>query len=162
MERSDAHGGAVPAVGRFRESELRGDGVQPVAQQQKFDVSTKLWYTGRSGKVGFDCPEGPSRLAETGWSFLLDCEDATLRPQLTRYKEKHRVTEREIGTVKWFNDAKGYGFISRESGEDVFVHYSSIDGEGYRSLSEGQLVEFAVEQGSKGPQAVGVTAKSPV
>ncbi len=72
------------------------------------------------------------------------------------------MTEREIGTVKWFNDAKGYGFISRESGEDVFVHYSSIDGEGYRSLSEGQLVEFAVEQGSKGPQAVGVTAKSPV
>ena len=72
------------------------------------------------------------------------------------------MTEREIGTVKWFNDAKGYGFISRETGEDVFVHYSSIDGEGYRSLSEGQLVEFAVEQGSKGPQAVGVTAKSPV
>ena len=72
------------------------------------------------------------------------------------------MTEREIGTVKWFNDAKGYGFISRESGEDVFVHYSSIEGEGYRSLSEGQLVEFAVEQGSKGPQAVGVTAKSPL
>ena len=69
---------------------------------------------------------------------------------------------RTTGTVKWFNDAKGYGFISRESGEDVFVHYSSIEGEGYRSLSEGQLVEFAVEQGSKGPQAVGVTAKSPL
>jgi CspA family cold shock protein len=162
VKRSDAPRGAVPTIDRFRESGLRGDGVRPVAQKQKFDVSTKLWYTPGSGKVGFDCPEGPSRLAETGWSFLLGWEGATLRQQLTRHKEKHRVTEREIGTVKWFNDAKGYGFISRESGEDVFVHYSSIEGEGYRSLSEGQLVEFAVEQGSKGPQAVGVTAKSPV
>ena len=71
------------------------------------------------------------------------------------------MSEREIGTVKWFNDAKGYGFISRESGEDVFVHYSSVDGDGYRSLAEGQLVEFDVEQGAKGPQAVRVRAKSP-
>jgi len=70
------------------------------------------------------------------------------------------MAQRESGTVKWFNDAKGYGFISRDSGEDVFVHYSSIDGQGYRSLSEGQLVEFEVEQGTKGPQAVRVRAKS--
>jgi CspA family cold shock protein len=68
------------------------------------------------------------------------------------------VTERQIGTVKWFNDAKGYGFISREAGEDVFVHYSAIEGAGFRSLREDQQVEFAVEQGNKGLQAVNVRA----
>ena len=66
------------------------------------------------------------------------------------------MTERETGTVKWFNDAKGYGFISRESGDDVFVHFSSIEGDGFRSLQENQQVEFAVEQGAKGLQAVRV------
>jgi CspA family cold shock protein len=66
------------------------------------------------------------------------------------------VTERQTGTVKWFNDAKGYGFISREAGEDVFVHYSSIEGVGFRTLREDQRVEFAVEQGPKGLQAVRV------
>jgi CspA family cold shock protein len=68
------------------------------------------------------------------------------------------VSEREIGTVKWFNDSKGYGFISREAGEDVFVHFSAIEGEGFRSLQENQRVEFAVEQGPKGLQAVRVKA----
>ena len=68
------------------------------------------------------------------------------------------MSEREIGTVKWFNDAKGYGFISREAGEDVFVHFSAIEGEGFRSLQENQRVEFAVEQGPKGLQAVRVKA----
>jgi CspA family cold shock protein len=61
------------------------------------------------------------------------------------------------GTVKWFNDAKGYGFISRGDGEkDVFVHFSAITGEGYRSLQEGDQVEFEVTQGAKGPQAANV------
>ncbi len=66
------------------------------------------------------------------------------------------MNEKETGTVKWFNDAQGYGFISRDSGEDVFVHYSSIEGDGFRSLSEDQRVEFDVEQGPKGLQAVRV------
>jgi CspA family cold shock protein len=66
------------------------------------------------------------------------------------------MSERETGIVKWFNGAKGYGFIQREGGEDVFVHYSSIRGEGFRNLEEGQSVEFNVEQGNKGLQATDV------
>ena len=57
------------------------------------------------------------------------------------------------GTVKWFNDAKGYGFIEQESGPDVFAHFSAISGDGFKSLAEGQKVEFTVTQGQKGPQA---------
>jgi len=68
------------------------------------------------------------------------------------------MAERETGTVKWFDNAKGFGFIVRESGDDVFVHFSSIRGEGYRSLEEGQQVEFEVVQGQKGPQAQDVVA----
>jgi CspA family cold shock protein len=68
------------------------------------------------------------------------------------------VTEKETGTVKWFNDAKGYGFIARESGDDVFVHYSSVEGDGFRTLREDDRVEFAVEQGPKGLQATQVRA----
>jgi CspA family cold shock protein len=60
------------------------------------------------------------------------------------------------GTVKWFSNQKGYGFITSESGKDVFVHHSSIQGEGYKSLEEGQQVEFEVQQGPKGEQAVNV------
>jgi len=64
---------------------------------------------------------------------------------------------KERGTVKWFNAAKGYGFIQRESGEDVFVHYSAIQTDGYRSLDEGAVVEFEVTRGPKGLQAANVT-----
>ena len=63
------------------------------------------------------------------------------------------MADRETGTVKWFNEAKGFGFIERPGGSDVFIHYSAIRGEGFRSLSEGQEVEFEVVQGQKGPQA---------
>jgi len=63
----------------------------------------------------------------------------------------------EKGTVKWFNGEKGYGFISRENGEDVFVHFSAIQMDGYRNLEEGQTVQFEVVQGEKGPQATNVT-----
>ena len=66
------------------------------------------------------------------------------------------MSERVQGTVKWFNDGKGYGFIEREDGDDVFVHYNSLQGEGFKSLQEGQRVEFTLEQGEKGPQAVDV------
>ncbi len=67
--------------------------------------------------------------------------------------------ERVTGTVKWFNAQKGFGFIEREGGPDVFVHHSSILGEGYRELTEGERVEFTVTQGQKGPQASGVIRK---
>ena len=66
------------------------------------------------------------------------------------------MSERVTGTVKWFNGGKGYGFIAREEGPDVFVHFSEIRGEGFRSLEEGQNVEFNVEQGQKGLQATNV------
>jgi CspA family cold shock protein len=66
------------------------------------------------------------------------------------------MSERFKGTVKWFNAVKGYGFIGREDGEDVFVHFSSIQLEGYRTLEEGQQVEFSVEAGPKGLQAANV------
>jgi CspA family cold shock protein len=68
------------------------------------------------------------------------------------------VSERVTGTVKWFNGSKGYGFISREDGDDVFVHHSAIQSEGYRNLQEGQRVEFTIERGPKGLQATRVVA----
>jgi CspA family cold shock protein len=68
------------------------------------------------------------------------------------------MTERQQGTVKWFNDSKGYGFISREAGEDVFVHHSDIEGGGFASLRENQQVEFGVENGPKGLRATSVKA----
>ncbi|HSF83641.1 MAG TPA: cold shock domain-containing protein [Anaerolineales bacterium] len=63
------------------------------------------------------------------------------------------MSEKQQGTVKWFNGGKGYGFIEREDGEDLFVHYNSIIGDGFRNLDEGQRVEFTVVQGQKGLQA---------
>lgn len=66
------------------------------------------------------------------------------------------MSDRQTGTVKWFNEAKGYGFIQREDGADLFVHFRSIVGSGFRTLSEGQKVEFTVGQGQKGPQAENV------
>jgi cold shock protein len=68
------------------------------------------------------------------------------------------MSDRTIGTVKWFNSGKGYGFIAREGGDDVFVHFSAIQGDGYRNLVEGQRVEFSIEQGPKGLQATNVIA----
>ena len=67
------------------------------------------------------------------------------------------MSERINGTVKWFNGTKGYGFIEREGGPDVFVHFSAIQADGFKNLQEGQKVEFTVEQGPKGLQAANVT-----
>ena len=68
------------------------------------------------------------------------------------------MSNRQTGTVKWFNDAKGFGFISRENGPDVFVHFRAITGAGFRTLAEGQRVVFDLTQGQKGPQAENVAA----
>jgi len=77
-----------------------------------------------------------------------------------RGRERNSSMARITGTVKWFNDAKGFGFISREGGPDVFVHFSAISGSGFKSLAEGDKVEFEVVQGQKGPQAADVTKAS--
>ncbi len=69
------------------------------------------------------------------------------------------MSERIIGTVKWFNGQKGYGFIAQDNGPDVFVHFSAIQGAGYRNLEEGQKVEFSIEKGPKGLQAANVVAQ---
>ena len=75
-----------------------------------------------------------------------------------------KVYEREdsdmaSGKVKWFNNSKGYGFIEKEGGGDVFVHYSAIQGDGFKTLNEGQAVEFEITQGDKGPQAINVVKR---
>ena len=75
-----------------------------------------------------------------------------------KLERKEVSTVREKGTVKWFNASKGYGFIQRESGDDVFVHFSAIQSEGYKSLTEGQAVEFEVTTGAKGLQATNVVS----
>lgn len=81
------------------------------------------------------------------WLFAYVCK----RNPVRRYEEVAQ------GTVKWFNDAKGYGFIAQEGGPDVFVHFSAIKMDGFRSLKEGERVEFEITEGPKGPQAANVT-----
>ena len=75
----------------------------------------------------------------------------------TSKRENTQMADRETGTVKWVNDQKGFGFIERPGGDDVFVHHSAIQGEGFKSLQEGQQVEFEVVQGQKGPAAENVS-----
>lgn len=86
---------------------------------------------------------------------------ASPRPkQFLSTKRSLSMSERFVGTVKWFNPTKGYGFIGRENGEDVFVHYTAIQMAGYRQLKEGQKVEFSIEEGPKGLQAARVVPLS--
>jgi len=73
-----------------------------------------------------------------------------------KYQLKERFKKMAEGQVKWFNDSKGYGFIETDTGHDVFVHHTAIQGEGFKSLSEGERVSFVEEQGNKGPQATNV------
>jgi cold shock protein len=93
----------------------------------------------------------PSTEGRTVAVFFFDF--AVLAPHVRQGNRTMRIT----GKVKWFNNAKGYGFIEREGGSDVFVHYSAIQGAGFRSLEEGQAVEFEIVDGPKGPQAGNVT-----
>jgi CspA family cold shock protein len=89
--------------------------------------------------------------------FLWAAWELAPRDISMQLKGRKTMSDRETGTVKWFSDSKGYGFISREGDSDVFVHFSAIQGgEGFKTLNEGQRVEFSVEQGSKGPQATNV------
>ncbi len=90
--------------------------------------------------------------------FLLATSRRTNGVSTTRSRELVEMADRENGTVKWFNDAKGFGFISRENGEDVFVHFRAIQSQGFKSLKEGQKVSFTVVQGQKGLQADAVEA----
>jgi cold shock protein len=94
----------------------------------------------------------------TGLSaFFLEATGSDL--SLAMLAKGKKMAERETGTVKWFNPDKGYGFIERQGGPDVFVHHSAIRGEGYRNLEEGQRVEFTVERGPKGLQAADVSVQ---
>lgn len=93
---------------------------------------------------------GPQRVL--GFFFLVASSQAALE-----HTKEERKVARLQGKVKWFNNSKGYGFIGQDGGADVFVHYSAIQGEGFKTLQEGDLVEFEVTQGQKGPQADKVT-----
>ena len=96
------------------------------------------------------------------WAFPMRARNAhaqAAHPKTRVAERKYTaMNEREVGVVKWFNAAKGYGFISRESQEDVFVHYSAIQSDGFRKLVEGQQVEFSLEETDKGLQASNVVA----
>ena len=120
-----------------------------------------------------DPPFQPNRLSVPGAEFALTAYRwrSRMHPIGTAgtsfgallYKDVQKegpYVERLKGTVKWFNNAKGYGFIGRADGPDVFVHYSAISSEGYKSLQEGDPVEFEITEGQKGPQAANVTKAS--
>jgi len=88
----------------------------------------------------------------TPGSYSLDA-DVPYRDYMCQFKEYFEMSNRQNGTVKWFNDAKGFGFITPESGPDLFVHFRAIQGSGFKSLQEGQRVSFVAVQGQKGMQA---------
>jgi cold shock protein len=93
------------------------------------------------------------RRARSGWRAGQASTGVDLPTGWNARHSKQGRTMRITGKVKWFNNAKGYGFIERDGGSDVFVHYSAIQGDGFRSIEEGQVVEFEIVDGPKGPQA---------
>src|SRR5262249_48026440 len=116
------------------------------------------WHKEKSPVLSLPTPGGPGAVGGNGRT------DAALFFALTSVQRRSRCvtasrkrTMRITGTDKWFNNAKGYGFSERDGGSDVFVHYSAIQGDGFRSLEEGQAVEFEIVDGPKGPQAGNVT-----
>jgi cold shock protein len=113
-----------------------------LARSQPQLVLPGRFIGGRRGKIGIRAP-----VACGGVRALIE------KRAIKRYAAMARLQ----GSVKWFNDAKGYGFISHEGGPDVFVHFSAIQGNGFKSLAEGDKVEFEIVQGQKGPQAAEVT-----
>ena len=131
-----------------------------------FGSSRRLHFAradGRHQRLAQNLPRGPYSPAvepvPVAADAALRCEwtrESRGRGSGTQFQEV-RFMARLQGTVKWFNDAKGYGFISREGGPDVFVHFSAIQGSGFKSLAEGDHVEFEIVQGQKGPQAADVT-----
>jgi len=98
---------------------------------------------------------------DVGTELQAETEVAEAETQEDAGTEEQEDSGRETGTVKWFSNPKGYGFISRDEGDDVFVHYSAVEGGGFRSLDEGERVEFTVEQGEKGPRAANVKSLEP-
>jgi cold shock protein len=101
-------------------------------------------------------PAGTKHHVQTG--FLLPAHTGNKSYSLFYARRLTAMAERVTGTVKWFNASKGYGFLAREGGPDVFVHFSAIQTEGFKTLNEGQQVEFEIEQGPKGLQAANVKA----
>jgi CspA family cold shock protein len=103
-------------------------------------------------------PQGPVLFNITSPQYLDRTEYQTPSSYsfLVQVRRSNKMAERVTGTVKWFNASKGFGFLAREGGPDVFVHYSAIVSEGFRTLQEGQQVEFEIEQGPKGLQAANV------
>ena len=102
-------------------------------------------------------PHLPREAGNCGADGAAACVQGVRRDlDANQQKGNAAVSEREVGTVKWFNNSKGYGFITREGAEDVFVHHTAIRGEGYKSLEDGDRVEFLVQQGPKGLQAADV------
>ena len=99
--------------------------------------------------------DSPSGEQHNSYTFFADPWNCPFFGEIRKKEGAH--VERLKGTVKWFNNAKGYGFLGRDDGPDVFIHYSSITTEGYKSLQEGDKVEFEIVQGQKGPQAANVT-----
>lgn len=107
--------------------------------------------------VAYFCMALLSGCLTTFWVVRPRSEPSTKKQKRSKKRQKD-LGPKEVGSVKWFSASKGYGFVTRESGEDIFVHFRSIDGKGHRILQQGDKVEFAVTQGDKGLQAENVSA----